>query len=61
MKICVGYAFSDKIHQLVVPGIGVQLSDVIIDSYGAGVGMLLQTLFVAFRSNRNKNKVVENS
>ncbi|EDP67212.1 hypothetical protein CAT7_00630 [Carnobacterium sp. AT7] len=44
-----------------MPGIGVQLSDVIIDSYGAGVGMLLQTLFVAFRSNRNKNKVVENS
>jgi len=34
------YAFSDEFHQLFVSGRGPQLSDVWIDSAGAGVGIL---------------------
>jgi VanZ family protein len=39
--ICVLYAISDEIHQLFVPGRGAQIRDVMIDSTGAVVGMLL--------------------
>lgn len=60
LGICVGYAFSDEIHQLIVPGRGGQLSDVVIDSYGAGLGMVLQILFVKLLLKRNQNKVSEN-
>lgn len=59
LLICVGYAFSDEIHQLVVPGRGGQLSDVVIDSCGAGLGILLQTLLVKFMLKRAKNKRLE--
>lgn len=60
LVICVGYAFSDEIHQLIVPGRGGQLSDVVIDSCGAGLGMMLQILFVKLLLKRNHNKVSEN-
>lgn len=56
LLICVAYAFTDEIHQLFVPGRGGQLSDVVIDSCGAGLGILLQLTFVKFIS---KNKVIE--
>lgn len=59
LVICVGYAFTDEIHQLVVPGRGGQLSDVVIDSCGAGLGILLQTVLVKFMSKRAKNKRLE--
>lgn len=59
LLICVGYAFSDEIHQLVVPGRGGQLSDVVIDSCGAGLGILLQTVLVKFMSKREKNNRLE--
>lgn len=58
LLICVGYAFSDEIHQLVVPGRGGQLSDVIIDSCGAGLGILLQTALVKFMAKREKNNLI---
>ena len=61
LVICVGYAFSDEIHQLVVPGRGGQLSDVVIDSCGAGLGIMLQILFVKLLSKRDQNKVPENN
>ncbi|MER2173643.1 MAG: VanZ family protein [Carnobacterium sp.] len=61
LVICVGYAFSDEIHQLIVPGRGGQLSDVVIDSCGAGLGMVLQVLFVKLLLKRNQNKVLENN
>ena len=60
LAICVGYAFSDEIHQLIVPGRGGQLSDVVIDSCGAGLGMVLQIVFVKLLLKRNQNKVSEN-
>ncbi|SDQ12968.1 VanZ family protein [Carnobacterium viridans] len=56
LLICVAYAFSDEIHQLVVPGRGGQLSDVVIDSYGAGLGILLQLTFVKFISKKALNQ-----
>jgi len=37
--ICVLYAISDEVHQLFVPGRGGQIKDVIIDSFGAVVGI----------------------
>lgn len=44
LGICVLYAVSDEVHQLFVPGRGGQLSDVLIDSAGAGVGIGLYML-----------------
>jgi len=39
--ICAGYAISDEIHQLFVPGRGAQVRDVLIDSGGAAVGIFV--------------------
>jgi len=41
---CVSYAMSDEFHQLFVSGRGAQLSDVLIDSAGAGVGIVLYVM-----------------
>ena len=43
--ICVLYAISDEFHQLFVPGRGGQVRDVIIDSAGSIVGILLYNRF----------------
>jgi len=40
------YACTDEIHQLFVPGRGAQMSDVLLDSAGAGLGIVL---FVTIR------------
>jgi len=39
--ICVAYAISDELHQVFVPGRGAQLSDVMIDSTGAILGVFI--------------------
>ena len=39
--ICATYAASDELHQLFVPGRGCQLKDVIIDSLGSFVGIVV--------------------
>lgn len=39
LAICVLYATSDEVHQLFVPGRGGQVSDVLLDSAGATVGI----------------------
>jgi len=36
---CILYAISDEVHQLFVPGRGAQVTDVLIDSFGAFVGI----------------------
>lgn len=41
---CVVYAVSDEWHQYYVAGRGAQLSDVVLDSIGASVGILLSQL-----------------
>lgn len=55
------YAITDELHQLFVPGRACQIKDVIIDSTGAGFGVLMTILIVEFirRSRANgssKNK-----
>lgn len=41
--IAAGYAATDEFHQLFVPGRSGQVSDVILDSAGAALGVLLMT------------------
>lgn len=48
LVICILYAISDEIHQLFVPGRGGQVKDVIIDSAGSTVGLVLYLLIIRF-------------
>ena len=41
---CMTYAVSDEVHQLFVTGRGAQVKDVLIDSTGAAIGILLSLL-----------------
>lgn len=41
LLFCILYAILDELHQLFVPGRGAQVKDVIIDTSGAIVGILL--------------------
>ena len=41
--IAAGYAATDEFHQLFVPGRSGQVSDVILDSAGAAIGVLIMT------------------
>jgi len=55
LLICVLYAVSDEVHQLFVPGRGGQITDVLIDSAGATVGIGLYSIVVKLRHiARNK-------
>lgn len=45
--VCILYAASDETHQLFVPGRGGQVRDVIIDSTGAGVGIVINLVFTS--------------
>lgn len=54
LLICLAYAASDELHQLSSPGRAGQLRDVLIDSSGSVVGILLTALVLcAMRSLRN--------
>jgi len=46
IAICAGYAITDELHQLFVEGRSAQVSDVIIDSCGAMIGIILVMLMV---------------
>ena len=56
--ICVLYAISDEIHQLFVPGRAGQVRDVLIDSAGSLLGIVLVMIFMKFlkyiRSYKNR-------
>ncbi|MGV8147186.1 MAG: VanZ family protein [Alkaliphilus sp.] len=41
LLVCVLYAISDETHQIFVPGRSAQVSDILIDSVGAAVGILI--------------------
>lgn len=41
LLICILYAISDEVHQLFIPGRSGEIKDVLIDSIGALVGILL--------------------
>ena len=44
ITICLLYAVSDEVHQSFVPGRGPLLSDVLLDSASAGIGIFLRVL-----------------
>lgn len=53
--ICIIYAISDEVHQLFIPGRSGQISDVLIDSSGATVGIILYSyLLKIIRKVRDK-------
>ena len=52
--ICVIYAISDEIHQLFVPGRAGQIRDVLIDSAGSFLGIILVMAFVKLLIKFNK-------
>jgi len=56
--ICILYACSDELHQYFVPGRSCELRDVMIDSAGALVGMLLSLAAMAIISRKNQNEAV---
>lgn len=45
-KICTLYALSDEFHQLFVPGRSGEVRDVLIDSSGSFIGILLVIVFI---------------
>ena len=59
LLICVLYAISDEIHQLFVPGRSGEIRDVMIDSSGSCVGIILTLLFIKliYIRRNNKNRV----
>ncbi len=54
--ICIAYAISDEAHQLFVSGRGAQVKDVLIDSAGAAMGILLASLITSLIKNRTRSK-----
>jgi len=56
--ICVGYAISDEIHQIFVPGRGPQIKEVLIDSGGAAVGIFIWLVASIRRSDLRARKSV---
>lgn len=52
--ICVIYAISDEIHQLFVPGRAGQVRDVLIDSAGSFLGIIIVMAFVKLLIKINK-------
>ena len=53
--ICVIYAISDEIHQLFVPGRSGQVRDVLIDSAGSLLGIIIVMAFEKLLIKINKN------
>ena len=51
LLICMLYAISDELHQVYVPGRSAQVTDVILDSAGACVGILVY--LIIFRKRKS--------
>lgn len=56
MAVCFFYAASDEFHQMFVPGRGPALGDVLIDSAGAAVGIIILLLANELINMKKKNK-----
>ena len=54
--ICILYAISDELHQLITPGRSCQILDILIDSSGSILGIYL--LFIYFKI-KNSNKSIK--
>lgn len=57
LVFCIIYAISDETHQMFVPGRGPGLKDVIIDSAGAGVGIIIYLGVGKILNKRNKKNI----
>lgn len=55
LLFCVFYASTDEFHQLFVPGRSAELKDVMIDSAGVLLGLLLFFLFERLNALKRKN------
>lgn len=55
LALCMGYAVTDEMHQLLIDGRSGQLSDVLIDSAGALMGIGIAWLVFSVRT-RHKNR-----
>ena len=53
--ICFLYACSDEVHQLLVPGRSGQILDVLIDTFGSSIGILLSS-FVVRKCSKNEQE-----
>lgn len=52
------YACSDEVHQLLVPGRSGQISDVLLDTIGASIGVLLFTFIIRkWKKNEQEERV----
>ncbi|UTR12116.1 VanZ family protein [Evansella sp. LMS18] len=59
LLICILYAISDEVHQIFIPGRSGEVSDVIIDTAGASVGIgmyLLTRKIINLRKPQNMKK-----
>ena len=56
LLICFIYAVTDEFHQLFVPGRSGQVSDVIIDTFGAAAGLALYSAFLHLKQRRAKRR-----
>ncbi|TWT03712.1 VanZ family protein [Planomicrobium sp. CPCC 101079] len=56
LAICVLYAVSDELHQLLIPGRSGEVKDVFIDSSGAFVGIALYLLVNWLQTRKKHNK-----
>lgn len=54
LLICFLYACSDEIHQLMVAGRSGQVSDVLLDTFSAGCGIICYRLFYKKRKEKSK-------
>lgn len=53
---CAIYAVSDEIHQLFVPDRAFQLTDILVDSLGSSLGIILFILIICiYRKKQNNN------
>ena len=53
--ICFLYACSDEVHQLLVPGRSGQILDVLLDSFGSSIGILIYS-FIVRKCSKNEQK-----
>lgn len=54
LLLCCIYAISDEWHQMFVPGRNAEWTDVLIDSAGAFLGILLSSMWSRIRAKREK-------
>lgn len=53
--LCMLYSISDEVHQLFIQGRSCQLRDVLIDTSGSIVGILIYYLIYKYKRNKIKN------